>query len=144
MRLAYHPNGVNLTSYALNAWLQQAKIDILSVPNAVLADVGAPAHPYKFGGVVLSDDRETQTGLQYSRIKSVRRMASIEFPVCSIERKDVWDAWYVATLGGRVQFMFEEPNTLEWLIVKAKSADTPSLTDYQLYKPATLELIEWL
>ena len=143
MRIAYHPNAANMSDYALRVWLAAASIDVFS-GGGVVVSVGTPKHPYSFGVEVTADDRETQAGQMYSRVRSVKRRGVIEFPVCSPTQNDVWKAWYVATLGGRVPFMIEDSLTSEWVTVKAKNAGVPTLTEYQLYQPATLEVVEWL
>lgn len=143
MRLAYHPNAATMTAYALNAWAAQSAVDVFS-GGGVVVTVSNPKHPYRFGVEVVADDRETQGGNLYSRVRSVRRRGTLEFPVCTSDENNVWVAWYLATLGGRVQFMIEEPETLSWVLVKCKEVGMPVRTEYQMYQPPVLELIEWL
>lgn len=119
MHVAYHPNGAALTAYALNLWLTAALAavptapagEIVTVPvPGILLDLGLPNYPWQVETDYLSDDRETQGGKTYSRIRAERRQGRLNFsgvPSCMI---DQWRAWHVATRGGRIPFIVQLPD----------------------------------
>lgn len=144
MRIAYHPTGAAVTAYALAQWLDAARLDIAAAPGTV-ATLADPKHPYAFGSEILADDRETQGGKRYSRIRAVRRRATLEFPSISMADDAAWQAWHLATQGGRVPFVWEEPTTRELIAVTCTVTGLVSrIEQYQRSQPVSLELVEWL
>ena len=143
MRIAYNPNGATLSAYALRQWLTAAKSDIAAAPG-VLIRVNDPRHPYFFGREVLADDRQTQGGIQHSRILTVRRRATLDFNLCKADIDALWQGWHTATFGGRIPFVWEEPLTGELIAVTSNVNTVTRRETYRRYQPATLELIEWL
>jgi hypothetical protein len=144
MRIAYHPTGAALTTYALNQWLVSAKADIAASPGIVIT-LDDPKHPYSFGTETIADDRATLAGVPYSRIITTRRRAMLEFNLCTPVIDAHWQAWSLATYGGRFPFVWEEPLTGELIAVKAAVVGMVTRREnYQRNQPQALDLIEWL
>ena len=142
MRIAYHPDGATLSAYDLSQWIASALSDISAAPGVVIA-VNHPKHPYFFGPEIQSDDRETQGGVRFSRVRAIRRRASLEFNLCKPEIDALWRAWHLATLGGRIPFIWEEPLTGELITVQSALSTVSRRETYRRYQPASLELVEW-
>ena len=142
MRIAYHPGGAQLSAYELAQWISAALADINAAPGVVIR-VNAPKNPYFFGQEIQADDRETQGGARYSRLRSIRRRASLEFQLCRPEIDALWRGWHLATLGGRIPFVWEEPLTGELIAVTSAVSTVTRMETYRRYQPASLELIEW-
>lgn len=142
MRIAYHPNGATLSAYALAQWVSAALAD-MDAPGGVVIRVNDPKHPYFFGPEIVADDRETQGGARFSRLRSIRRRASLEFQLCKPEIEARWRDWHLATHGGRIAFVWEEPLTGERIAVQSALSTVSRRETYRRYQPASLELIEW-
>ena len=142
MRIAYHPDGATLSAYDLSQWIASALSDISAAPGVVIA-VNHPKHQYFFGPEIQSDDRETQGGVRFSRVRAIRRRASLEFNLCKPEIDALWRAWHLATLGGRIPFIWEEPLTGELITVQSALSTVSRRETYRRYQPASLELVEW-
>ena len=142
MRIAYHPNGATLSAYALAQWVSAALAD-MDAPGGVVIRVNDPKHPYFFGPEIVADDRETQGGARFSRLRSIRRRASMEFNLCKPEIEALWRGWHLATHGGRIAFVWEEPLTGERIAVQSALSTVSRRETYRRYQPASLELIEW-
>ena len=125
MRIAYHPNGATLSAYALAQWVSAALAD-MDAPGGVVIRVNDPKHPYFFG-----------------RLRSIRRRASLEFQLCKPEIEARWRDWHLATHGGRIAFVWEEPLTGERIAVTSTLSTVSRRETYRRYQPASLELIEW-
>lgn len=142
MRIAYHPDGATLSAYALAQWIAAARADLHAAPSIVIA-VSDPKHPYFFGPEILADDRETQGGARYSRLRSRRRRAALQFNTVLEDEEALWQGWQLATNGGRIPFLWEEALTGELLAVTCALSTGSRLDLYRRYQPAELELIEW-
>ncbi len=142
MRIAYHPDGATLSAYALSQWIAAALTDIAAAPGVVIS-VSDPKHPYFFGAEIQSDDRETQGGARFSRVRTVRRRAALEFNLVRENEDALWRAWHLATLGGRTPFIWEEPLTGELITVQSALSTVSRRETYRRYQPASLELVEW-
>lgn len=143
MRIAYHPDGASLSAYQLAQWIAAARSNLAAAPGVVIT-VNDPKHPYFFGPEIQSDDRETQGGARFSRVRTVLRRASMEFNLCKPEIEQRWRAWHLATLGGRIPFIWEEPLTGELIAVQSALSTVSRRETYRRYQPASLELIEWV
>ncbi len=108
-----------------------------------MISVSDPKHPYFFGAEIQSDDRETQGGASFSRVRTVRRPAAREFNLARENEDALWRAWHLATLGGRTPFIWEEPLTGELITVQSALSTVSRRETYRRYQPASLELVEW-
>lgn len=142
MRIAYHPSGSSLSAAQLAAWVAAALADIEASPGVII-HVSAPRLPYYFGSQILADDRMTLGGRQYSRINATLRRAALEFQPVRTTAASAWSAWYDATVGGRVPWIWEEPETLE-LIAVTCALDTDIRRSHRRHwQPSALTLTEW-
>lgn len=144
MRIAYHSTGADLTDYALGVWLAASKAAIGSVSSpGVLVALADPRHPHRFETAVLSDDRATQGGAQYSRILGTVRRGEFEFNTIADADAAAWRSWHSATYGGRIPFVIELPLTGEVVIVKAAVEQPLQQVGYKRWQPTQWLLTEW-
>ena len=144
MQIAYHPNGVNLTTYQLRQWVNASLLDPDMAPNIVIR-VTDPAFPYSFGDSIQADDRRTVGGDNFSRIFSVRKRGNLKLNPADETENGLWKAWHLATYGGRIPFLWQEPRTKTWYAVTANVTGIVStLEDFGYHRPSDLEINEWL
>lgn len=77
----------------------------------LLIDLGPPNYPYKFEAEVLADDRQTQGGLVYSKVRATRRQGVFAFGNIHSSKLPAWRSWYFWTQGFRIPFYIEFPDT---------------------------------
>ena len=145
MRLAYHSTGSALSQAALDTWLAASIAALGSVvaPGALIA-LPDPKRPYAFGTEILSDDRATLGGTQYSKVQASVRRGVLQFQSIAEADLATWTAWHAATLGGRVPFIVELPHSVGAVAVTARIDRVAELTDYKRWQPVTLAVTEYL
>lgn len=121
MIFIYHPDAATMTAYALRQWLASTLADVLSTPPAdreittppsagALLDLGLPDYPWQFEPRHLTDDRETQGGVHFSRLRAIRRQGTLNFSSVPGSVIPHWRAWHTATQGGRLPFIAQLPD----------------------------------
>lgn len=108
MRVLYRPDGDTLTRAQLRAWVALTLADFEGAAG-VMIEITDPQYPYAFERSAVADDRRTQGGVHYARIRYQGRSGSWVFGlVPEVEMPD-WRAWYDATMGLRLPFVAEAP-----------------------------------
>lgn len=145
MRLAYHTTGSALSKAALDTWLAAsiAAIGSVAAPGALIA-LADPKHPYAFGTEILSDDRATLGGAQYSKVHASVRRGVLQFQSIAEADLAAWTAWHAATLGGRVPFVVELPFSVGAVAVTARVDRIAESSGYRRWQPVTLAIAEYL
>ena len=145
MRIAYHPAGATLTAVALRAWITSAKAAIAAPPSpGVALKLTDPRRPYWFGTEVLSDDRSSVGGVDYSRVQASVRTGALTFNAVSASEYATISAWHIATKGGRIPFVLELPDTKEIIAVTTRILRCGELTGYKRWTPAPWGIKEWI
>lgn len=142
MRIAYHPSGSSLSTFALNAWIAAALADITASPGVVV-NVQRPNYPYPFKPNTNADDRMTRGGRGFSRIQYTARAGSWKFSSVPNAQIAIWDAWYAATQGFRVPFVVELPLSGGNAAVRAPGP-YPLVLDKPLLWSGSLNVQEYL
>lgn len=110
MRLIYHPTGSTLSDYALRQWLAAATaaVDAPPAPGVILDTIN-PDYPWSLEPEYLADDRETQGGKFYSRVRASRLLGTINFSGIHSSDIPAWRACYAATQGFRLPVVLRLP-----------------------------------
>ena len=147
MIFIYHPDAAVMTPYALRQWLDSTEAaavtdrEITAPPvSGRLLDLGLPDYPWQFEPRHLAEDRETQGGAHFSRLRAIRRQGTLNFSNVPGSVIPHWRAWHVATQGGRLPFLAQLPG-LAVLPVLAPGDFPLSLVRLERWRGA-LNLIE--
>lgn len=111
MRVVYHPSGATLSDYALNQWLIATLAAIDNPPSpGVALELCNPDYPWQFELEYLADDRETQGGKTFSRIRTTRLTGVLNMSTVHSSEIPAWRNWYAATVGFRIPFVLRLPD----------------------------------
>lgn len=145
MRLAYHSTGASLSATALQAWLDATVAALGSVSSpGVLISVSDPKRPYAWSVAdILADDRRTLGGRPYSRLLGSVRAGNMEFNPVGAAEAALWEAWHLATYGGRIPFVVALPIGGEVVAVTSNVDRIAELVSYRRYQITPLSLVEW-
>lgn len=133
MKIAYHPDSATLSAAVLDAWLAATLAAWPDAGAGTLITVRDPKHPMRIEADTAADDRTTQGGRQFSKIKYTRREIALEFPPIRESEAAIWRAFYAATNGFRLPFIIEHPLTMGKIVVHGGQAFPFTLTSRDGY-----------
>ncbi|GBG03896.1 hypothetical protein AZSI13_32230 [Azospira sp. I13] len=118
LRFAYHLNGKGLSHAALRRWCRgvvDAGLAGVVAPGDVV-ELTTPSLPWAFEQSVVADDRVSEGGKSFSRIKYTGREGVWTFANVQEAEVPAWRSWYLATAGGRLPFVLEFRDVLHVVV----------------------------
>jgi len=99
--------------------------DIGHVYLGTMVEVSNPAYPYSFEKVVVSDNRKSLGGVEYSKVHYTQYQGELQWPNIPATEVTDWKNWYDTSSGLKIPFVVEEPAGLTPYLVTGSAGGFP-------------------